>query len=104
MIRHIVLFKFKLESKNKDTVKLADELKKFNKKIPGVIDIEWGKNISPEYKGKGYTHGFIMTFKNKEDRDEYLTHPIHVRWGAKYLNPIMEDVLVFDIEDICETT
>ncbi len=98
MVKHIVLFKFKPTSCTKDILRLAQSLEKLEGKIPGILDYVWGSSVSPERKEKGYTHGFIMTFESKKLRDEYLTHPAHLECVAKYVVPIYEDILVFDIE------
>lgn len=46
---------------------------------------------------QGYTHGFIMTFKNVAARDTYLPHPGHERVKDELLKCI-DGVLVFDLE------
>lgn len=98
MINHIVLFKLKSDIRPDDIKKLAEELESLKRKIPGITEYSWGSNVSPEHKSKGYTHGFIMTFENEDYRNRYLSHPAHTECVTKYLYPIYEDVLVFDIK------
>ena len=57
--------------------------------------MEWGTNVSPEKHDKGFTHCFILSFKNEKNRDAYLVHPAHKAFG-RLLGPVMEDVFVID--------
>ena len=96
MIKHIVLFKFKPKTSSEEIIRLAKELAKLKDKTEGISDYLWGANVSPEHKEKGFTHGFVMVFKNKKYRDKYIPHPAHIQCTSTYLDPILEDVLVFD--------
>ena len=81
LFRHVVCFKFKKEAKPKQ--------------IKNIVDLEWGTNVSPEDRAKGFTHCFIVTFKNRAGLDVYLPHPEHQAF-VKILKPILDDVFVFD--------
>jgi hypothetical protein len=94
---HVVAFKFKkaiTEAKKKE---IADGLVALKTKIPQVISIEHGTNVSKEGFDKGFTHAFVVTFANEKDRDIYLEHPEHKKF-AKLLDGILADkgVFVFD--------
>jgi stress responsive alpha/beta barrel protein len=43
--------------------------------IPGLLQTHVGANISP--RGKGYTFGGVMQFKDKASLDAYVQHPAH---------------------------
>ncbi len=98
MIKHIVLFKFKPNISDQDIAVLAEKFSLLQKKIPGIVDYTWSENISPEHLGRGYTHGFMMTFKNSAYRDAYIDYPEHKAVVSYYLNPILEEGLVFDLQ------
>ena len=92
---HVVSFKFK-ESASKEQIKqVEDSFRGLKKKIKEIKEYQWGTNVSPEKHDKGFTHGFILSFKNEKDRDAYLVHPEHKAFGAM-LGPILEDVFVID--------
>jgi hypothetical protein len=92
---HVVSFKFK-ESASKEQIKqVEDAFRDLKKKIKEIQSYEWGTNVSPEKHDKGFTHGFILSFKNEKDRDAYLIHPDHKAFG-KTLGPILADVFVID--------
>jgi hypothetical protein len=63
--------------------------------IQEIIDFEWGDNVSPEGKAEGYTHCFLVTFRDAAGRDAYLPHPAHQAF-VKLWRPHLEKVLVLD--------
>lgn len=94
---HIVLFKFAdglEQAKIDEIVKAFGELPK---KIELIVDYEAGTNVSPENLDQGFTHAFVVTFKNAADRDAYLPHPAHKEF-VKLLGGRIDKVLVFDFE------
>jgi hypothetical protein len=97
MIEHIVLFKLKPTTSSKDISELSKQLADLRFKIPGISKFQWGDNVSPENKQKGFMHGFIMTFPDEKARDNYLPHANHQEVVKRYIDPFVEDVLVFDI-------
>ena len=94
-LRHVVLFKFKESSSSVDIETLEIAFKELCSKISEIKDFEWGTNNSPENINKGFTHCFLLTFHSEKDRDNYLPHPEHVKFG-NLLKPHLEDVLVLD--------
>ncbi|MDB6125381.1 MAG: stress responsive alpha-beta barrel protein [Pedosphaera sp.] len=94
-LRHVVAFKFK-DSATKEQIKQVEEaFRALKSKIPQVVSIEWGTNVSPEKLDKGFTHGFIVTFNNEKDRDAYLIHPEHKKFVDLAL-PLIGDAFVID--------
>lgn len=92
---HVVSFKFK-ETASKDQIKQVEEaFRDLKKRIKEIQGYEWGTNVSPEKHDKGFTHGFILTFKTEKDRDAYLVHPDHKAFG-KLVGPVLADVFVID--------
>jgi hypothetical protein len=74
---------------------VEDAFRDLKKQIKVVQTLEWGTNVSPEKHDKGFTHGFILSFKTEKDRDTYLNHPDHKAFG-KLLGPVLGDVFVID--------
>ncbi|MEO5995309.1 MAG: Dabb family protein [Chitinophagaceae bacterium] len=95
VLRHVVLFKFKDGSTPAQVKEVENAFSALPGKIPTMIGYEWGTNISPENIAQGYTHCFLVTFKNAADRDGYLVHPAHKDFG-KILSPYLDKVLVID--------
>jgi len=95
VLRHVVLFKFKQDATEKQIDEVVKAFAALPKKIDTIIDFEMGTDVSVENKAKGFTHGFIVTFRDDAGRAVYLPHPDHKAFG-KLLGPILDDVLVFD--------
>jgi hypothetical protein len=94
-LRHVVCIKFKAGTDEADIKKVENAFRDLKNKIPGIVSLEWGTNVSPEKHAKGFTHCFILGFKSDKDRDAYLVHPEHKKFG-KILGPVMDDVFVID--------
>ena len=95
LLRHVVLFKFKPGTSEKDITEVRKAFSALPSKIPQIVSYEWGTNNSPEGLDKGFTHVFFLTFKSEEDRAIYLPHPDHKAFGD-VLGPHLDDVLVVD--------
>jgi hypothetical protein len=95
VLRHMVLFKFKETSSKDDVQQVVDAFRALPKKIDAIHDFEHGTDVSVENKSKGFTHGFLVTFRDEAGRDEYLPHPAHKEF-VKLVGPHVADVLVFD--------
>lgn len=94
-IRHVVAFKFKADAKPEAIKKVEADFAALPSKIPVIQKLEWGTNISTENHDKGFTHCWIVTFKNKADRDAYLVHPDHKAFAAE-LKDVLDDAFVLD--------
>lgn len=95
VLRHVVLFKFKDDSKPEDVKKVEDAFRALPSKISQVKDLEWGTNNSPENLNQGFTHCFFVTFASEKDREIYLPHPAHNAF-VEVLKPHLDKVLVVD--------
>ena len=94
-LQHVVCFKFKSSAQPGDVKKVEEAFQALKKKIPQIKALDWGTNVSKEQRDKGFTHCFIVTFKNEKDRDTYITHPEHKAFGG-IVGPVLEDVFVID--------
>lgn len=94
-LQHVVIVKFKDGTAAADIQKVETAFRALKTKIPQVAALEWGTNVSPENRAKGFTHCFVLSFKTEIDRDAYLVHPEHKAFG-KILGPVMDDVFVID--------
>ncbi|MDB5261979.1 MAG: Stress responsive alpha-beta barrel protein [Adhaeribacter sp.] len=95
LLRHVVLFKFKDSATPTQVKQVERAFSALPSKITTIVDYEWGTNMSPENLAQGFTHCFLVTFKNAADRDAYLPHPAHKEFGS-ILGPYLDKVLVID--------
>ncbi len=79
---HVVAFKFKPEVTAAQKQEVQDAFAALKAKIPQIISLEHGTNVSKEGFDKGFTHAFVVKFANEADRDAYLVHPDHKKFGA----------------------
>ena len=96
-LQHVVSFKFKPTASPAEIGKVETAFAALKAKIPGIVSLAWGTNVSPEQLNKGFTHCFILTFKTEKDRDAYLVHPEHKAFG-KLVGPVVDDVFVIDFQ------
>jgi lysophospholipase L1-like esterase len=94
-IKHVVLFKFKSDAKVADINRVCDAFAELPKKIEGIVDFQAGSDISPENLSKGFTHCYLVTFKDIAARDTYLTHEAHQAF-VQIAIPVLEEPLVVD--------
>lgn len=95
VLRHVVSFKFKEDASDCQIQEVEKAFAALKDKIPGILSLDWGKNNSPEGLNKGFTHCFIVTFKDEKAREVYLPHPDHKAF-VSILKPILADVYVID--------
>ena len=95
VLRHVVLFKFKESVTPAQVQEVADAFAALPGRIPEIIDFEWGTDVSVEKRSEGFTHCFLVTFKDEKARETYLPHPAHKDFGA-LVGPRIEKVLVVD--------
>ncbi|HVX63182.1 MAG TPA: GDSL-type esterase/lipase family protein [Pirellulales bacterium] len=97
VLRHVVLFKFKDEVSKEQVQEVVDAFSALPEKIDAIVDYECGTDVSVEGKAEGFTHGFVVTFKDESGREVYLPHPAHQEF-VKLVGPRLEKVLVFDFK------
>jgi quinol monooxygenase YgiN len=93
--RHVVMFKFNSEATADKVMELEKAFRELPKEIPEIQKLEWGTTENVEPKNDGFTHCFLVTFKDREDVKKYLPSAAHQAFLAK-LKPYLEKSLVFD--------
>ena len=93
--RHVVCFKFKDEATENQITAIEKAFTALPSKINSITDYEWGTNVSPENLAQGYTHCFIVSFKDKKGLEAYLPHKDHKAFVEQLL-PILDKAFVID--------
>src|SRR3984893_14105271 len=89
---HVFAFHWKQGTSEAQKDRATKEIAAFQGLIPGLLQTHVGPNISP--RGKGYTFGGIMQFKDKASLDAYVQHPAHqalLAWIVALLGAIEMD-------------
>jgi hypothetical protein len=90
---HVFAFQWNPGTSQAQKDRAAKEIAAFQGVIPGLLQTHVGPNISP--RGKGYTFGGIMQFKDKASLDAYVQHPAHqalLVWLLPLIDPIELDL------------
>lgn len=95
VLRHMVLYKFKDDVTPAQVQEVIDAFAALPKKIDAIVGFEHGTNVSIENKSEGFTHVFVVTFRNEKGRETYLSHPAHDEY-VKVVRDRREKVIVFD--------
>ena len=99
MITHMVLLRLRKDVTKKQVDAVFADLAALKSKIPGLLTFSGGAYSSPEGLGRGFTHGFCMTFADARARDLYLPHPEHEAVKALVLAVLdggLDGVIAFD--------
>ena len=96
-VKHIAFFKFKSDRTPDQITEVWRIMESLPERIPGILDLSWGVNTSPEGLSQGFTHSFVMLFESVEARDAYLPHPVHQE-AVQLVIPHLESVIVCDHE------
>ena len=95
VLRHVVMYKFKDTTTPEQVQQVVAAFGGLPKKIDTIIGYEAGTNVSPEGKSEGFTHVFVVTFKDEAGRDAYLKHSAHDAY-VLVVKDKREKVIVFD--------
>lgn len=88
-IFHVFAFQWKPATTEAQKDRASKEIAAFQGLIPGLLQTHVGPNISP--RGKGYSFGGIMQFKDKASLDAYVQHPAHQALLA-WLVPLIDAI------------
>jgi hypothetical protein len=94
MFIHIFGMRWKPEATAADKSRAANEILAFRHTIPGLVEINYGPNVSP--RGQGYEFIGHMKFTDKAACDAYTVHPLHQALLA-WLVPLI-DAVELDLE------
>lgn len=94
-LRHVVLFKFKDGTTPAQIQEVVESFAALPKKIDTIDAFEWGTDVSVENKAEGFTHCFLVTFRDEKGRGIYLPHAAHKEF-VTLVGPRVDKVLVFD--------
>lgn len=95
ILRHIVFYKFHSHLAAEQIQEVVDAFKLLPSRIDTVIDFEFGINVSAEGKSEGFTHAFMVSFRDERGRDHYLAHPAHQDY-VRMVKERREKVIVAD--------
>ncbi|NLT69306.1 MAG: Dabb family protein [Verrucomicrobiaceae bacterium] len=93
--RHFVSFQFKAGTSEDKIHEIVTGFLALKGKIDTITGLEWGGTENVEPRNDGFTHSFLVSFRDKAGLEVYLPHPAHQEF-VKLLRPHLEKVYVFD--------
>ncbi len=93
--RHVVVFKFKQTATPEQINEIVEDFAGLQNQIDAITGFEHGVNVSPEGLDQGFTHVFLVSFKDKAGLEQYLPHPAHKTF-VEQLRPLLEEPFVVD--------
>ncbi len=93
MIKHIVMFNFKNQNKDKNIKKAKEMLNGLINTVPSLKNIEVGINFSKEDRAMDLS--IITLFDNIEGLEEYANHPEHLK-VVKFIKEVINNSKVSD--------
>jgi hypothetical protein len=94
-VKHVVSFKFKKEATPDQIKRVETAFAALKGAIPQIQSLEWGTNVSKENLDKGFTHMWVLSFKNEADVQTYIDHKVHQDF-VSLLKPVLDDAFVLD--------
>jgi hypothetical protein len=95
VLRHIVMYKFRDEATPDQVQRVIDTFAALPKQIDTIAGFGRGSNVSAEGKSEGFTHCFVVTFRDEAGLTTYLQHPAHAAY-VEVVKPVRDKVIVFD--------
>ena len=95
-IQHIVWLKQKTTTPDEDMAELLAAINNLIHSIPDIEKITSGPNFTD--RANGYTHGAIITLKDKQALQNYIQNPQHVAVAQQLVEKA--EVLVMDYESL----
>ena len=89
---HMFAFRWKPVATEEQKNRAIAEIATFQGRVPGLLEVHVGKNISP--RGQGYETGGVMKFKDADALAKYATHPVHkelLAWLLPLIDPVEVD-------------
>jgi len=93
-INHLLFIKFHAHVTAERIAEDLSALRSLKGRVPGIEDLTAGHNFTD--RAAGYTHGVVVTLKDRETLASYIAHPYHTE-VAKQLRADAE-YLVMDYE------
>lgn len=94
-LRHAVFLKFKPGTSEEDIRGIDAMIRALPGEIEEVLSFEGGENVSVEPFDDGFTHAYLMSFKDTAALEAYVVHPTH-QVVAQRLREVVEAIRVFD--------
>lgn len=94
MICHLVFYRLKAGTSEKDECALIDQAQRGLAKVPGVKNLKVGKGIAGSHES--YAVVLSMDFEDEAALEAYRVHPDHQAFVKKVAEPLVSEIWRFD--------
>jgi hypothetical protein len=95
-LRHIVLFNYNDEISDETKNQIREEYTALPQEIMHIRKMEWGQEMLLLGVNMDFTDGFLLSFSGFGSYFRYIMHPERIRFVKNYVEPNVEDILIFD--------
>ena len=97
MLEHIVLLRLKPDASQQQVQTMGAKLREMADRVPGVVEVVAGRNVSTEGRHQGYDYVLLVRLKDQAARDAYLENEFHRKVAAEYVLPVIDGIIVADV-------
>ena len=94
-VNHQVWIKFRSDAPAAQIEDVLTDLRALRGKVPGILDMNVGRNFTD--RANGYQYGLMVILKDKAALEAYGPHPEHAKVAVK-IRAIAESVMALDYE------
>jgi Stress responsive A/B Barrel Domain len=94
-VNHQVWIKFRSEASAEQIDAVLADLRALRGKVPGILDMNVGRNFTD--RANGYQYGLMVILQDKASLEAYGPHPEHAKVAVK-IRAIAESVMALDYE------
>lgn len=99
MLEHYVVFKTRPGQEDQFDAACAELAAELGEGIEGLQAFSWGRNTNQSGLARGFTHGCLGRFSDKDAFRRYWDHPAHVAFMSA-LDKLCEDRFALDYETV----
>ena len=89
MLNHVVLLKWKAGTPSSAIDQVTAEFSKLPNSISQIRGYSFGRNMGLD--GSNFDYALVARFSSRKDFEEYVVHPAHQTFMAKFTNDIVDD-------------
>jgi hypothetical protein len=77
LVRHVLLLAIASATPPDRLAAIEAAMEKLPSEVPDVVAGEWGRDLTAGARTQGYTHAFVVTFRDGAAIARYRSHPAH---------------------------
>jgi hypothetical protein len=96
LVRHVLLLAVASSTPPDRLAAIEAAMEKLSSEVPDVVAGEWGRDLTGGARTQGYTHAFVVTFRDGAAIERYRSHPAHAAFVELTTPHLAKPPLVLD--------